>query len=58
MLHVQLLQTYSVASSLLRSRHLHGHLLRQWPVLSARSNDELLEALGPIKAKFVDIRSL
>tara|TARA_B110001452_G_scaffold78484_1_gene64011 strand:- start:852 stop:1313 length:462 start_codon:yes stop_codon:yes gene_type:complete len=30
----------------------------EWPVVAARSNKELLEALKPIKAVTVDIRSL
>mmetsp|Transcript_68101 Transcript_68101/g.108048 ORF Transcript_68101/g.108048 Transcript_68101/m.108048 type:complete len:164 (-) Transcript_68101:106-597(-) len=30
----------------------------KWPILKERSNAELLKALGPIKAKYVDIRSL
>ena len=30
----------------------------QWPVLKGRSNEELLVALKPIKADYVDIRNL
>ena len=31
---------------------------KKWPVLASRSDAELLEALGPIKAEYVDMRSL
>ena len=31
---------------------------REWPLLAGKSDAELLEALGPIKAQYVDFRSL